>query len=263
MGRQLGTFLDTEELDRPDLNKCPDCGCFFADLHCPLCGRECPEEFRAGNRRPVKKSRRRHAGESGRVTFMAWYHSWWFIIAMMILFPIMGIILLFTSPHKKGAKIAVLAAAVAYTVVTSYGFFPMVNRLVSAFDPPVDQRLSREQYISVCEAVEPERFYRTPDAYRDEFVTMELTVVGKVVDSEAYYSNERYTAYYVARNADGSCVVLLRDCNREGTLNLMVGDTVIVYGEGEGNVDFFGMDGKSYNGPCLNVAFWQVRGKAV
>ncbi len=263
MGRQLGTFLDTEELDRPDLNKCPDCGCFFADLHCPLCGRECPEEFRAGNRRPVRHTRRRRAGDSGRVTFMAWYHSWWFIIAMMILFPIMGIILLFTSPHKKGAKMAVLATAVAYTLVTSYSFLPLVNRLVSSFDPPVDQRLSREQYVSVCENVDPASFYRTPDAYRGEFVKMELTVVGKVVDAEAYYGNEKYTAYYIARSADGSVTVLLRDCNREGTLNLMAGDSVTVYGEGEGNVEFYGLDGNVYSGSCLNVAFWQVRGTAV
>ena len=25
MGRMLGSFADNNELDRPDLNKCPDC----------------------------------------------------------------------------------------------------------------------------------------------------------------------------------------------------------------------------------------------
>ena len=29
MGRMLGAH-DSSELDRPDLNKCPDCRCFFA-----------------------------------------------------------------------------------------------------------------------------------------------------------------------------------------------------------------------------------------
>ena len=54
MGRMLGAFADDGELDRPDLNKCPDCNCFFAGNNCPICGKECPEEMRAGNRAPVK-----------------------------------------------------------------------------------------------------------------------------------------------------------------------------------------------------------------
>ena len=40
MGRMLGSFDNPEELDRPDLNKCPDCNCFFAGDNCPLCGKE-------------------------------------------------------------------------------------------------------------------------------------------------------------------------------------------------------------------------------
>ena len=36
MGRMLGAFADDEELDRPDLNKCPDCNCFFDGDFCPL-----------------------------------------------------------------------------------------------------------------------------------------------------------------------------------------------------------------------------------
>lgn len=255
MGRQLGSFADEDELDRPDLNKCPDCGCFFADLHCPLCGRECPEAFRAGNRRSVRHTRRRTGGSSGRVTFIEWYHSWWFIIAMMILFPILGIILLFTSPHKKSAKITVLTVAVVYTVVTSYGFFPMVSRLWNAFDHPVDQKLSREEYVAACAETDPETFYRSPDAFRGEFTRMEVTVIAKVVDSEGYYGGERYYTYYVVQNAAGNIRFLLRDCQREGAQNLLTGDTVTVYGEGAGNVSFFGMDGTPYSAPCLNVAF--------
>ena len=54
MGRMLGSFADDTELDRPDLNKCPDCKCYFAGDTCPLCGKVCPEEMRAGNRKPVK-----------------------------------------------------------------------------------------------------------------------------------------------------------------------------------------------------------------
>ena len=67
MGRSLGYF-DSEELDRPELNKCPDCECYFASEECPLCGKVCPEAFRAGNRAPVKK--KKHKNSSGRVQFI-------------------------------------------------------------------------------------------------------------------------------------------------------------------------------------------------
>ena len=105
MGRMLGAFDNSEELDRPDLNKCPDCECFFAGDTCPLCGKQCPEEMRAGNRKPPKKQKRRKRGTNGRVTFIEWYHSWWFIILMMIFMPIAGIVLLVTSPHKTRSKV--------------------------------------------------------------------------------------------------------------------------------------------------------------
>ena len=52
MGR---SFENYDELDRPDLNKCPDCGCFFGQDYCPICGKLCPEEMRAGNRAAVKQ----------------------------------------------------------------------------------------------------------------------------------------------------------------------------------------------------------------
>ena len=58
MGRSLGYF-DSDELDRPELNKCPDCECYFASEECPLCGKICPENFRAGNRAPVKKPKKK------------------------------------------------------------------------------------------------------------------------------------------------------------------------------------------------------------
>ena len=67
MGRMLGSY-DSDELDRPDLNKCPDCGCFFAQDECPLCGKPCPEEMRAGNRKAVKVKKTKAGSE--RVSFI-------------------------------------------------------------------------------------------------------------------------------------------------------------------------------------------------
>ena len=50
----LGAFADDEGFDRPDLNQCPDCKCFFEGDNCPLCGKECPENMRAGKRPAAK-----------------------------------------------------------------------------------------------------------------------------------------------------------------------------------------------------------------
>lgn len=261
MGRQLGTFLDDDELDRPDLNKCPDCRCFFAERYCPLCGKECPEEFRAGNRKPVRHKRRRSSGGTGRVTFIEWYHSWWFIILMLFVMPVVGIILLFTSPHSKRAKITVIAIGLAYTILSSFGFW--IGGISSILSKPVNTRLSREEYVAACETVDVEEFYRSPDRYGDEFVTMTVTVVGKVTDSEAYYGNGKYPTYYVCRNAAGTCEILIRDCLQDGNYNLIVGDTVTVYGEGAGNVSIYAMDGRLYDAPCLNVAYLTRKGKPV
>ena len=261
MGRQLGTFLDDEELDRPDLNKCPDCGCFFAELYCPLCGKECPEEFRAGNRKPVRHKRRHSSGGSGRVTFIEWYHSWWFIILMLFMMPIVGIILLFTSPHSKRAKVTVIAIGLAYTILSSFGFW--ISGVVQLLNKPVNTRLSREEYITACEQVEVEEFYRLPDFYGADFVSMTVTVVGKVTDSEVAYGNGKYPTYYVCRNAEGTCEILIRDCLQDGSYNLIVGDTVTVYGEGAGYVSIYGTDGRLYGAPCLNIAYLTRQGKPV
>ena len=253
MGRQLGTFLDDDELDRPDLNKCPDCRCFFAERYCPLCGKECPEEFRAGNRKPVRHKRRRNSGGNGRVTFIEWYHSWWFIIVMLFVMPIVGIILLFTSPHSKRAKITVIAIGLAYTILSSFGFW--ISGITSILNKPVNTRMSREEYIATCEQVDVEEFYRSPDRYLSEYTTMTVTVVGKVIDSEAYYGNGKYPTYYVCRNAKDTCEILIRACLQDGNYNLIMGDTVTVYGEGAGNVSIYGTDGNLYGAPCLNVAY--------
>ena len=127
MGRMLGAHA-SDELDRPDLNKCPDCLCFFAGDSCPLCGKECPEEMRAGNRAKVKPKKKRASGGSGRVTFIPWYHSWLFIILMLCFMPIVGIILLCTSPHKLRWKIIV-----AVSVAVSYTFLIPLIRVVVMF----------------------------------------------------------------------------------------------------------------------------------
>lgn len=156
MGRLLGAH-DSDELDRPDLNKCPDCGCFFPQDNCPLCGRECPEEFRAGNRKRVKPQK--HKNSSGRVTFVEWYHRWWFIAIMMFVMPVVGIVLLITSPHKKSAKIIFAVVAVLYAVLRTLLGGGYIGAVKDMFTEPVE-RLSFEEYSEKCLEITPEDFYR-------------------------------------------------------------------------------------------------------
>lgn len=122
MGRMLGAFDNPQELDRPDLNKCPDCECFFAGETCPLCGKVCPEEMRAGNRKPPKREKRRRGGNPGRVTFVEWYHSWWCIILASIFMAPLGIILMITSPRRTLWKVLFIIAVVLVEFVLPYIF---------------------------------------------------------------------------------------------------------------------------------------------
>ena len=250
MGRLLGSHADNNELDRPDLNKCPDCGCFFAQDHCPLCGKLCPEEMRAGNRKKVKQKKQRR-GDSGRVTFVEWYHSWIAIILAMIFFPILGIILLVTSPHKRSLKIGFVALAVVYGIVSSIGIGSIIGSVADIFDKPVNDKISRQEYIDSCESVDAERFYRFPTQFKDAYISLDLTVVSKIYDNgNSYYichapSNDRFE-------------IILRDCLVEASENLIAGDRITVYGEGDDRITLYNEFYEKYTAPSVNMAYVEI-----
>ena len=250
----LGAHDPNSVIDRPDLNKCPECECFFASLNCPLCGKPCPEEMRAGNRKPVKIKKQKSTG-AGRVTFIEWYHSWWFIILMMFIFPIAGICLLVTSPHKKWAKILFTVIFVLYTIGISYGGFGMIAGLFE--QSPVDDSLTQTEYIAACESITPEMFFRFADKYDDAFVTMKLRVVQKITafDESDY---ESYITYYLCKSEDGAYTFLLRDCFLSDVQNLAVGDLITVYGEGAGNGEIMSANYETYSAPILNGAYIEL-----
>lgn len=254
MGRMLGAFDPDNNIDRPDLNKCPDCECFFAGDNCPLCGKECPEEMRAGNRKPVKQDKRRRSSGSGRVTFIEWYHSWWFIVLMSFFSPVIGAVLLFTSPHKKKAKITFVALAILYFVVQMYGF-GLISGIVNLFDKPVDTSLSREEYIAVCEEVGVETYYRSAGLFEEKFVAVTVTVVERTENMDGYYNNEKYNTYYICSDAEGKFEILIRDCSQDGLRNYIPGDVITVYGEGAGNCSIFDEEYNAYSAPCVNAAY--------
>ena len=251
MGRMLGAH-DSSELDRPDLNKCPDCRCFFAGDNCPLCGKECPEEMRAGNRAKVKPQKRRR-GDSGRVTFVAWYHSWVCIILALLFSPLIGIILLVTSPHEKSKKITVVVIGVAWFLISTFGL-SLFSGLVGMFEKPVDTSLSREEYIERCGEVSAENYYRHSDKYKDEFVSLKLVVTERVTDTEG----RKYTTYYLCSDAEGKYRIMVRDCSQGEQCNYARGDIVVVYGEGAGEKEIYDAQYILRSGVCVNAAYIEI-----
>lgn len=260
MGRMLGVFDSDEELDRPDLNKCPDCGCFFAQDACPLCKKICPTEMRAGNRAAVKKKKHRRTG-SGRVTFIEWYHAWWFIVLMMFLAPIVGILLLITSPHERWKKLLFAAVAAVYLLISSIGISAIVSGTLSLWDKPVDASLSEEEYVAACHSITPEQFYRSPDEYKDAYLCMTLRVVAAVEPESGYRSD----AYYLCCAPDADNVaavpVIVRDCLLSGQKKLIPGDVITVWGEGDGECSVYDSEYNRYQSSCLNMAYVGIEGE--
>ncbi len=253
--------------DHPDLNLCPECGSFFAPSaeHCPICGALCPEEMRAGNR-AVKKQKDPTAKEfwsqgrgASRVRFVEWYHSWWFIILMLFWMPIVGLVLLITSPHKPKWKAVLIAAAVLYTILSTFGIGNLIGHVTGMFEKPVDTSLSRDAYIAQCETLETdaEAFYRMPDAYLDRMCSLQLTVKEKFTDPETQYNGDKYGEYYLCTDESGAFTILVRDCTAltGETQNFVSGDVITVFGEGAGNVSVCNTEYQRIDAPCIHMAY--------
>ena len=261
MGRFIGSFMDDNELDRPDLNKCPDCECYFPQDCCPICGKECPEEMRAGNRKRQKHKKSRN-GRSKHKVFLEWYHRWWFILLMMFFMPIIGILLIIGSPRSKGVKTVALILALIYAIGSFYGFGQIAGSIKAAFEKPVDTSLSYEEYVGKCEEVSAEAIFRDPEEYKGKFVKLEVTVSKAVTDSEGYYEKRKYNDYYLCYFEDGDGRVyelLVRECIQDGQRIFAKGDIITVYGEGAGERELYGMDGEYIKKSCVNAAYADVK----
>ncbi len=248
MGRLMGSY-DSDELDRPDLNKCPDCGCFFATDACTLCGKICPEEMRAGNRQKVKPKKRKNA--SGRVQFVPWYHTWWFIAIMLWwMFPI-GVVLFFTSPYAKKTKIIVTAVAAVLVVAFYGGMYLMMDGFFEK--SPVNDEISRAEYVALCQPTDADALHR--NLYDvGAYTVMELTVTKRV---ESVSDGE---VYYVCTDAEGKLTVLLQDCILEGRQSYRAGDVIRVWGESAGMLTVYTTGGDVMEYPGLYVAYCDLIG---
>lgn len=270
MGAPIGFFSDDNQNDYPELNKCPDCETYFQTLYCPLCGKECPEEMRAGNRKVVKpKKKKRRGNNSGRVQFVPWYYSGWFIFAMLIIFPIAGVILLWMSDWSRGWKIGGTLFAVGRYVLVGLISFLVVffSILLEPKDPFEYPDIPREEYISACESVDPEDLFRYPEAYEKKQVTLELTVRGIWNDESAvdvydiYNGDYNYPVYYeCTATVNGREVrFLVRDQVRNGRVNLVVGDTIRLWGAVEGNRQITNQTAGTLSGPCIRMYFVELQ----
>ena len=255
MGRSLGYF-DSDELDRPELNKCPDCECFFATDECPLCGKICPEEMRAGNRAKVKPPKKKR-NSSGRVQFIPVYHTWWFILLAFLFSRLAGIILFLTSPYSRKAKIAVTAVAVAGSIVLYSGLgYWLMDQLLD--QPLVNDKISRAEYVELCESMSVEDYHR--EAYNEgSYVCLELVVEFKTeVDGYVLYLCTDRT------HEDQDLKILVMDCSVDKKTNYLHGDMIRVYGEcsgiaqlGDGYID--GLQAYA-DDPLLYMAYSELIG---
>ena len=253
MGRMLG-YHDSDELDRPELNKCPDCECYFATEACPLCGKLCPEDMRAGHRAPVKHKKRKNS--SGRVQFVAWYHSWWFILIMMFVMPVVGVILFFTSPYSKTVKIIGAVAGIAYFVLIYGGGLWQIINLMTAEGDLVNDDISQVEYMEKCESVSVVDFYRAGDSTEGDYVTMTVVVKERFSDWYTSYGEEPALYYLCYDKNHPDMVILVRDCLIETDRNFAAGDHLTVFGESGGQVTV-AKDGSSADltYPCLYMAY--------
>ena len=235
MGADLGFFAEDRERDFPELNKCPDCETFFADECCPLCGRVCPEEFRAGNRKPVKQKKHRRTSGNGRVQFVPWYHTPAIIIIALIFMPVLGIILAWTGPWKKHWKIiATVLVVLSYLLPTILGFVFSFTGMYEPATPPINLELSEADYRAACIAPDVEALYRTSNQYAGSFVRMEC-VVTEVSSTYFYDSEEVYMEANLylcsVQQGERTFEFFVADCREEGQTRLAVSDTITVFGE--------------------------------
>ncbi len=252
MGTTFGFSEEDRTRDFPDLNKCPDCETFFADDCCPLCGKRCPEAFRAGNRKRVKQKKSRR-GNSGRVIFVPWYHTTPFVIAMLVIQPLIGLILTWTGYwQNKWKTVATVCTVGAWLLPTVIGVVIGMTGVLGR-ELPVDTTLSEAEYKTACIQVSAEALWRDPGAYQDQYVTLTATVKEQIVDES---SVDGYAVCYLCTvDAEGQALTfLIRDYRQTDNVNFLPGDQIVIWGQGGGNQTAVSYH-RSYQNPGINMLY--------
>ena len=252
--------------DYPELNKCPDCETFFATDTCPLCGKICPEEMRAGNRKQIKKKKKyfHETHTSGRVQFVPWYLSTWFTILMLVWQPIIGLILTWAGYWKRKWKILVTVLLVVL-YVGGYVIIAFLGNLFTMFyheKIPVDTDASREEYIQMCEeeTLTVEQIYRESEAHEGKYVTLSLTVLGIWEDQSEYDSEYNLYLQCTAVENDRTWTFLIRDYRQTEAINFAAGDMIRIYGQVGGNASIYNQTAGDLSAPCINMLYANLVG---
>ena len=212
-----------------------------------MCGKECPPEMRAGNRKKAKP--KKYNPNAGRVTFIPWYYTWWFIILATFFMPLLGIILLVVSPHSKKSKLAVVACGVAYFLLISSGVLGLALRRMNEWaNAPTSA--TYEEYEANSRALTAEEFFRHAEDHRGEMVTLTLKVAEELSSNETSYNR-----YYRCTDETGRISILVRDCRKSGAENFLPGDEITLWGEGAKDATAYNSQYETFSGPTLAMAY--------
>ncbi|MBE6637745.1 MAG: hypothetical protein E7618_08105 [Ruminococcaceae bacterium] len=235
MGRfgspQLGYHAEEDENDIPELNKCPQCGAFFEGDLCPICKTRCPEEMKAGNRKPLKKARVRKSRAKGYRMPPVWYLRFWFILLISTVSRLAAVVLVWMTDWKTWLKVTATVLFLGGSYVFSFALQSFFGWYGMGSDEPSDYiqaTLSEEEYRERCETVAYESLMRNPNAYRGSFMTETLTVTAVV---KSYFTDSGTEVRVLHARDEEDRIYCVYDCRVQNSSGFLRGDTVVVYGE--------------------------------
>ena len=263
MSANLGFFAEDRERDFPELNKCPDCETFFADANCPLCGKECPEEFRAGNRKPVKQKKYRRPSGNGRVQFVPWYHTVWFIVLMLFVQPVVGLILTWSGVWKTHWKIIVTVLVILpYLLMAFFGIYSAITEQLHTREIPINLESTDDEYRASCTKPDAEALYRNSNDYVGNYVNMELNVAE--VTNTYYYNADNvcmdakvYLCYI--EQDERTLEFFVADYRQQDQIRLAIGDKIAVWGEVAGEIESSVNGGNLSSRPGIYARFIDLK----
>ena len=172
-----------------------------------------------------------------------------------IFMPIVGIILLITSPHKTKHKLIFVACVVIAIVVLSLiGSLILMSIMKASIGDIFNgfagnssySHLSREEYIEICESVSLVTICKYPDDYVGDAVRLELKVCEMASDDGQ--------VYYACSDEEGEYALLVRDCVANGS-DISEDEIIIVYGECAGDWTFKG-NGETAEIVVINMFYY-------
>lgn len=219
----LGKYSgDSAYNDNPELNRCPDCETLFEGDICPICKKPCPENMKAGNRKPIVEKKEKAVKGA---TFTPVYFRWWFLLILFVLgLGIPALILFLASDRKKWVKIVAVVLIVLYVLLQVLLFSGLIPRLITEWESKrkTDVSMPEAEYRAACVEISANAFLRDPDAHEKELVRGTYTVV-RVNDFA------EYGVSYFCTGQDGQYYEIF-DCRKMREPRLIGGDTFTAYG---------------------------------